>query len=178
MLTAAQRDAAILAGLGPILRYVLSCNQQENFDAERKFQSADMTSRVLTDTQAENLGHVIAMLQTLDSTPVVLRQRVRKPVLPYGASADESGQSFVSTISLRIMHNRIEKHLARLEPHGTILTPSVTASIFDTLLCKRTAWKNIVAIPAAILFPPKEPRRFKPGFQLQRISNVLKRRQR
>lgn len=85
-------------------------------------------------------------------------------------------QRYVDSNTLRIMHGRIEKHLVLFQDFGPVLTSRVTASLFDALLRKNAAWKNILSIPGSILFPRREPRRFEIRYQLDRVRNVLKRK--
>ena len=85
-------------------------------------------------------------------------------------------QNYVTSLTLRIMHSRIEKHLVLFEAFGPVLTSRVTASLFDAMIRKNAAWKNILAIPGSILFPRREPRRYQLRYQLDRLGNAMKRK--
>lgn len=85
-------------------------------------------------------------------------------------------QDYVNSRTLGIMHRRIEKHLVFFEAFGPVFTSRVTASLFDALIRKNAAWKNLLAIPGSILFPRREPRRYQLRYQLSRLRNALKRK--
>lgn len=83
-------------------------------------------------------------------------------------------QNYINSRSLDIIHHRIEKHLGTFDQSGSILTTNITTSVIDALIRKNAAWKNILAIPGSILFPRREPRRFRLGYQMGRLGSVMK----
>jgi hypothetical protein len=82
-------------------------------------------------------------------------------------------QKFVNRFTLRLMHNRIEKHLVLFEDFGPVLSEHVTPIVFEALLRKRPGWANVLAIPGSVLFPNRESRRFELAYQLGRIRSLF-----
>ncbi len=86
-------------------------------------------------------------------------------------------QDYVNALSLRLMHGRIEKHLVHFGGYGRLTSPSTTSNMFDVLIRKHAAWRNLAAVPGNILFPRREPQRFDRNYQIGRLQRVLGRRQ-
>ena len=74
-----------------------------------------------------------------------------------------------------LMHKRIEKHLVNLCAFGPMASPTTTSSLFDALIRKEAAWKNLLAVPGNILFPRREERRFELSYQISRIRSAMSR---
>jgi len=85
-------------------------------------------------------------------------------------------QNYVNAVSLRLMHNRIERHLVRFGSYGRLASPFTTSNMFDALIRKNAAWRNLAAVPGNILFPRREPRRYELNYQVSRLQSALSRR--
>lgn len=82
-------------------------------------------------------------------------------------------QSYVNAVSLRLMHRAIERHLVHFGGYGRLTSPLTTSNMFDALIRKHAAWRNLAAVPGNILFPRREPQRFSLNYQIGRLQRVL-----
>ncbi len=57
-----------------------------------------------------------------------------------------------------------------------LLTPTITAGLFDAIFGTDAAWKNLLAIPGSTLFPQREPRRNQLASQLDRVRSLIRRK--
>ena len=81
----------------------------------------------------------------------------------------------VTNTTLRLMHDRIDKHVVRFGEFGPLSSSLTTSFMFYALIRKRAAWKNLLAMPGNIVFPRSEPRRFEFAYQIGRLRNAVRR---
>jgi hypothetical protein len=79
-------------------------------------------------------------------------------------------QPFVNATSLRTIHAIFDRHVARGRTSGRFLSLHVLETVLDSLIAPRPAWRNIAHVPLNVAFPRREPRRFRPGFVVRRLS--------
>jgi hypothetical protein len=79
-------------------------------------------------------------------------------------------QPFVNGTSLRTIHAIFDRHVARGRRPGRFLSLDVLETVLDSLIAPRPAWQNIAHVPLNVAFPRREPRRFRPGFVVRRLS--------
>jgi Uncharacterised nucleotidyltransferase len=85
-----------------------------------------------------------------------------------------TGQPFVDRRSLTLIHEVIDRHVLSRRPVATVVSPGNAGIVLRTLIAPRPAWRNQLSLPGAILFPPGNPDRWRPGFQLRRLLAVLR----
>ncbi len=84
-------------------------------------------------------------------------------------------QHYINAVSLRLMHERIEQHLIHFGGYGRFASPFTVSNMFDALIRKNGAWRNLAGISTNILFPRREPRRFEVNYQIERLQSLLSR---
>ena len=110
--------------------------------------------------------HLFLMLGFLNKHKVI--------PLPQGLLERLAGiLSYPLGVNEAILHALIDRYSMRGEAFGKISTVANVAILWETLLRQGPAWKNLMRVPASILFPPMEPRRFSLPFQLARISRAF-----
>lgn len=72
-----------------------------------------------------------------------------------------------------ILHGMIERYSMCGRPFGRLASEANLGIIWDTLLAPGPACRNLFSVPGHVLFPPGQPRRFSPGFQLARLAGAL-----
>jgi len=87
----------------------------------------------------------------------------------------ENGQGFVNSLTLGLMHERIDTHLVGFGRFGRIATPTTLSNMFDSLIRQEAAWKNLLAIPWRIVFPRRVAQRYKLAYQLDRLRRMMRR---
>jgi hypothetical protein len=73
------------------------------------------------------------------------------------------------------LHRMIERHALAAIPFGRIWTRNMANVVWDTLLQPGPGWSNLVSLPWRLLFPPSQPRRYDPRFQLRRLMSPIRR---
>lgn len=82
----------------------------------------------------------------------------------------------MNKLNNRILHALIMTYFVRGKPFTHITSETNVSIVWDTLLSPRAATMNLVYIPWNLLFPPSNPKRMNPAFQLSRVRSALKRR--
>jgi hypothetical protein len=67
------------------------------------------------------------------------------------------------------LHWMIGRHALAAAPFGRFWTQNMANVVWDTLLQPGAGWINLVTLPWRLLFPPRQPRRYDPRFQLRRL---------
>lgn len=82
-------------------------------------------------------------------------------------------QKYPLGISETILHHLIENYSMRGKHPGRITSEANLGLLWETLLRPRPALLNLTSASWNILSAPKNPRRFRPSFQLARIARIL-----
>lgn len=97
---------------------------------------------------------------TVSIPPVVMQQLCGAQQHPLGNSE-------------AILHGMIERYSMCGRSFGRVTSEANLGIIWETLLAPSPAWRNLFRVPGHVLFPPGQPRRFSPGFQLARLAGAL-----
>jgi hypothetical protein len=73
------------------------------------------------------------------------------------------------------LHRMIARHALAATPFGRFWTRNMANVVWDTLLQPSAGWINLVSLPWRLLFPPRQPRRYDPRFQLRRLMSTWRR---
>jgi hypothetical protein len=84
-----------------------------------------------------------------------------------------STQASFDRLSLSIAHRLIGDYIAKGKPYGRVLTSHNLAVAWRTLLSRGSTSRKLFLLPWNVMFPPGNPSRFSPHFQLRRIKSVL-----
>lgn len=87
-----------------------------------------------------------------------------------------SAQHHINALSLRIMLDRVEKHIVRFVPLGRLTSGSAQSRLFATLLDKRSAWHNLLRAPGATLFPRDNSDGHALSYHAGRMRRLFRRR--
>lgn len=85
-------------------------------------------------------------------------------------------QTYVNAASLKAVHLLIDRYLLGMRRFGPLASTSNVGNLFDALIAPRPAWRNLLAAPANLVFPRREPRRFNWRYQLGRLGTVFGKR--
>ena len=73
-----------------------------------------------------------------------------------------------------ILDRLLDRYAMQGRRFGRLTTVNNVRSAWDALLEPRSAWRNLAALPWKVCFPPKNPRRFDPIFQLGRLTKTVR----
>lgn len=124
--------------------------------------------RVLRWTDGTATGGSLALLLG------VLARRGALPCDPEVYRRVRVQAAWLGPVSTRLVHRTVRRHVVDGRPFGRILTGSNSAIVMRTLLAPAPAWRRWLSVPLRVVFPPANPRRFHPGFQLGRIRSLLR----
>jgi hypothetical protein len=69
-----------------------------------------------------------------------------------------------------ILRGLLDRYAMQGRPFGGLASESSVRIVWNALLAPRSAAQNLLSVPWNVLFPPGNPRRFSPGFQLRRLT--------
>lgn len=78
-------------------------------------------------------------------------------------------------LNARLLYAIIDAFIVEREPFGRFLTHYNVLIIWDTLLRPRHPWRNLVALPVLLMFPPNRADRFSPALVWRRLRAVISR---
>lgn len=87
-----------------------------------------------------------------------------------------SAQHYINAITLRIMLDRVEKHIVQFVPMGRLTSASAQSRLFSALIHKRSAWRNLLRAPGATLFPRDDTAGHAFRYHAARMRRLLRRR--
>jgi hypothetical protein len=73
-----------------------------------------------------------------------------------------------------ILGRLLDRYAMQGRRFGRLATVNNVRSAWDALLEPRSAWRNLAALPWNVCFPPGNPQRFNPIFQLGRLSKTVR----
>jgi hypothetical protein len=73
-----------------------------------------------------------------------------------------------------ILYRLLDRYAMQGRPFGRLATVNNVRSAWDALLEPRSGWHNLAALPWKVCFPPENPRRFDPIFQLGRLAKTVR----
>lgn len=83
-------------------------------------------------------------------------------------------QPFVNPASLHLIHRLLDVYVVGTREFGPVDSPGNVTSLFASLIAPHGAWRNLLTIPANLVFPRTEPRRFSLRFQLGRVRSMFR----
>lgn len=97
--------------------------------------------------------------------------------LPQGIAEKITSASHpMGRINTALLHRLITTYLMKGKPFGRILTKNNVGIIWDTLLRPQSGWRNLLSLPAALLFPPGDAQRFSGRLFWRRLRSAITRR--
>jgi hypothetical protein len=73
-----------------------------------------------------------------------------------------------------ILDRLLDRYAMQGRRFGRLATVNNVRSAWDALLEPRPAWRNLAALPWNVCFPPGNPQRFSPIFQLGRLTKTVR----
>lgn len=84
-----------------------------------------------------------------------------------------SMQKNLNDASTSILHRLVDTYLVAGKPYSQLASEANIAIIWGALLEPRLPLRNLLSLPWRLLFPPGNPHRFDPRFQLRRIGSAV-----
>ena len=124
--------------------------------------------RLLSDLDASHAAsHVRLALGYLDRQAVIR--------LPPGVSERlAEAERIPLGPSEPILDRLLDRYAMQGRRFGRLASVNNVRSVWDALLEPRAAWRNLAALPWNVSFPPGNPQRFSPSFQLSRLARAVR----
>jgi hypothetical protein len=99
----------------------------------------------------------------------------------HGAFADahrvlpalSGAQNHVGPRSASFIHGILDRHLLDDRLPERPLSVHVVGNIFDAMIARRPFWCNWLSVPASVLFPRREKRRFQLRYHWDRLLSLI-----
>jgi hypothetical protein len=75
-----------------------------------------------------------------------------------------------------ILDRLLDRYAMQGRRFGRLASANNVRCVWDALLEPRSAWRNLAALPWKVGFPPGNPQRFSPTFQLGRLMGTIRRK--
>jgi hypothetical protein len=77
-----------------------------------------------------------------------------------------------------ILQRLVDRYAMEGTRFGRLRTSNNVRSVWDALLQPRSSWVNLLSVAWNVLFPPRNPQRFSPSFQLGRLTSAARSKRR